>query len=189
MAPRGIPAGVGRLNLELFRSQYDNGAELAADLSAREFFPYFDIRFQHAFYGSQQYGVPREHLSKDRKFPFSPNWIYSLSLLHNQLLRTMRAQFNPRRFFLDHGYDPYYAEPGVSTIADPTVLIWHVRDEFGIGEPGVNFYPYWKNEEYVQLTPAHMNETEKLSQMLTAEITVTVTVSTRTERVPSLATR
>ena len=108
------------------------------------------------FYGSQQYGVPREHLSKDSKFPFGPNWIYTLSLLHNQMLRTMRSQFNPRRFVLDHGYDPYYAEPGVSSVADPTLLLWHVRDEFGIGEPDIGFYPYWKNEQYVQLTPAHL---------------------------------
>ena len=57
---------------------------------------------------------------------------------------------------LDHGYGPYYAEPGVSSVADPTLLLWHVRDEFGIGEPDVEFYPYWKNEEYVQLTPAHL---------------------------------
>ena len=116
----------------------------------------FPLDHYATFYGSQQYGVPREHLSKDSKFPFGPNWIYTLSLLHNQMLRTMRSQFNPRRFVLDHGYDPYYAEPGVSSVADPTLLLWHVRDEFGIGEPDVEFYPYWKNEEYVQLTPAHL---------------------------------
>ncbi len=116
----------------------------------------FPLDHYATFYGSQQYGVPREHLSKDRSFKFGPNWIYTLSLLHNQMLRTFRAQFNPRRFHLDQGYSPYYAEPGLSSLADPTVLIWHVRDEFGIGEPGVHFYPYWKNEEYAQLTPTHL---------------------------------
>ncbi len=116
----------------------------------------FPLYSYASFYGSQQYGVPRMHLTKGKAFPFGPNWLYALSLLHNQLLRTMSYQFNPRLWYIGGKYNPYYVKVGKPYVADPTLLIWQIRDEFGIGEKEVRFYPYWKNKEYLKLNPSHL---------------------------------
>jgi len=49
-----IQAGNARLSLDLFRSEYENSADLAASLAERDLVEYFDLRFQHGYYGSQQ---------------------------------------------------------------------------------------------------------------------------------------